>query len=170
MQLILLIPRFHQFGMSLLFWLQQTEKQHNLLMNQLLNNKKIAWLVSFPLLLRFWDIYSKLARFLVDFRQTGVTITKFPITITITSKMSGFFERKITLNDRQNEWDCLSFDYQSRKSLGNCNSFGFGIDTALAAAAAPIFPFSRGRGAHFPIFRHFEVCSYQPCITSLKSQ
>ena len=84
--------------------------------------------------------------------QTGVTITKFPITITITSKMSGFFERKITLNDRQNEWDCLSFDYQSRKSLGNCNSFGFGIDTALAAAAAPIFPFSRGRGAHFPIF------------------
>ena len=25
-------------------------------------------------------------------------------------------------------------------------------DTALAAAAAPIFPFSRGRGAHFPIF------------------
>ena len=97
-------------------------------------------------------------------RQTGVTITKFPITITITSKMSGFFERKITLNDRQNEWDCLSFDYQSRKSLGNCNSFGFGIDTALAAAAAPIFPFSPGRGAHFPIFRHFEVCCYQPCI------
>ena len=37
------------------------------------------------------------------FSQTGVTITKFPITITITSKMSGFFERKITLNDRQNE-------------------------------------------------------------------
>ena len=35
--------------------------------------------------------------------QTGVTITKFPITITITSKMSGFFERKITLNDRQND-------------------------------------------------------------------
>ena len=39
----------------------------------------------------------------MHYAQTGVTITKFPITITITSKMSGFFERKIILNDRQND-------------------------------------------------------------------
>ena len=67
--------------------------------------------------------------------QTGVTITKFPITITITSKMSGFFERKITLNDRQNDWDCLSFHCQSLQSRHHPFK-------ATEAAKTAVFPMS----------------------------
>ena len=68
-------------------------------------------------------------------QQTWFTITKFPITITITSKMSGFFERKITLNDRQNDWDCLSFHCQSRQSRHHPFK-------ATEAAKTAVFPMS----------------------------
>ena len=45
--------------------------------------------------------------------QTGEFVHDFSLSLLLTVKMNDFFERKLTLIDRRNEWDRHSFHYRS---------------------------------------------------------